>query len=48
MMRTSFAPERLSHSARERLPAACRPELAADLRLHGMLCRGAWFAGQGA
>jgi hypothetical protein len=28
--------------------AAYRPELAADLRLHGMLCPGAWFAGQGA
>jgi hypothetical protein len=22
------------------------PALAADLRLHGMLCPGAWFAGQ--
>ena len=26
--------------------AAYWPELAADLRLHGMLCPGAWFAGQ--
>jgi hypothetical protein len=24
--------------------AACWPALAADLRLHGMLCPGPWFA----
>ena len=26
--------------------AAYGPDVAADLRLHGMLCPGAWFAGQ--